>query len=133
MRLERTLRRYLAVAERQEQVTVAVERDLAAEMVTSFSHRFEQLFDAGQRGAVEAAAYQRRSRLGVGCARFRKSQIKQTVRREVGMRHDFEQSALRGVKDLRNAIHRLRQQFPLTHDPETSGPLGDQRATTGKQ
>ena len=133
MRLELAFRRYLAVAERQEQVAVAVESDLAAEMVAPFRHRFEELLDARQRGAVEAAAYQCRRRLGVSCARLRKTQINQTVRREVGMRHDFEQSALRGVKHLRNAVHRLRHQLPLTQDAETSGPFGDQGVTAGKE
>src|SRR5688500_19378229 len=133
MRLELAFRRYLAIAERQEQVAVAVEGDLAAEMVAAFGHRFEELFDTGQRGAVEAAAYQRRGCLGVRCARLRETQIDQTVRREVGMRHDFEQSALRRVKDLRNAGYGLREEFPLTQDAETSGPIGDQGVTAGKK
>ena len=63
VRLEIAFRRHLAIAERQEQEAVAVERDLAAEMSAALRDRFEELLHVGEPIVLEAPANQRRRRL----------------------------------------------------------------------
>ena len=84
----------LPIAEGQEQVAIAVKRNLSAEMVASLSDPLEQLLHARQPIVLEAAADQRGSCLRISCARLRVAQIEKAIGGEVGVGHDFEQSAL---------------------------------------
>ena len=133
VRLELAFGRDLAIAKREVQITVPIERDLAAEMIAALRPRLEQLLQSGERRAIEAAAHERGRRLRVGCARLREGEIDEPVRREIGMRHHFEQAALGRVKDFRYSLDRLRQQLALADDPQAARSLGHQHVSTRQE
>ena len=128
MRLEVAFRRHLTIAERQR--------------TGSRSCRTRSCRCSG-RGPCETASkisstcvsrsFSKRPRMSavlesaVGRAGLRVGEVEQPVRREVGVRHHLEQSALPRVEHLRHALDRLRQQLALADDPQPSRPLGDQR------
>ena len=133
VRLEVPLGRNLPIAERQEQVAVLVERDLAAEVSAALRHRLEQLLDAGEPIVLEPAAHERGRRLLPVGARLRVGQVEQPVRGEVRMRHHLEKTTLARVEHLRHAVDGLRKELALPDDAQASGPLRDQHVAPGQK
>jgi hypothetical protein len=125
-------RRPLVVfAQRDKQVALPVERQLAAEVIADrqLGQLAEDHLEVFQPRAVFAQTAVADRRAGFAAlARFGEAEVHPSAGGEVGGRQHLQQAALPLGVNLRHASDRRRQAFALLPQPQPAGPLGDKQA-----
>src|SRR5690606_24202967 len=115
-----------AVADRQEQVSLAVESHAAAEVAGPIVPRLgdEDLLDVLEAIVHEARAADR-GRAEVAFTGVRVAEVDDLIRFEVGMQHDVVQAALTHRSDRRHTRDRVRH-LAVTDDAQLTAALRDE-------
>ena len=122
------LRIDLAIADGDEEVAVAVERQARPVVAFALGPRlgFDDGLHAVQAVVFEAAADDGRRALRAVRVRLRVTQVDEAVLGEARMRDHIEESALAARTDGGHTGHRRRQQLPVAYDAQPARTLGDE-------
>jgi hypothetical protein len=117
-----------ALADGDEQVACAVEREARAEVLARAHERLrrEDHLETLQPAVAENGARDARAVAAITLGRI--GQVDQPVRGKLGIERDVEQPALTAGVDRRYAFDRRGNELSLTHDAQAAGALGDEDA-----
>ena len=125
-----------AVADREEQLAVAIEEEAGAVVVVRSPEepgrgRVDRLL-VDPAALADSPADDRGHRRVAG-SRFRVRKVDPAVLGVAGMDFDVEEAAVLLAPDLRRAHDRIGKQVALLHDPQPARPLRDEHAPVGQE
>ena len=128
MALKVSSRGSLTITDAEEDVTLSIEDDSRSVVTAARRVRLEKLLDIVQRAILQTRADDRRRRLGAAL-RLGVRDVDQTVRAEIGVWNNVQQSTLPSDVDVRQPLDRSGQQFAVTDNPEPARTFGDEHVT----